>query len=218
LVQRVVDNTQRFGGHTFVMTALETHDEKRLLDGTGFDVWTGAGFWGIGATTWSTPMLLAGQELGEWSPLAFRKSALLPSRFAPPANADALTAFYRSMIRARLAPENRALRASHYRFLPRRDGGGTDGRIYAAAKWSDDGNVVFVAHNLWQQDVAQSYYLPPDLAQALALDGNASYRLVDALSGQPLGGCRRGSELAWDFYVAMGASTRLQWMRLELCR
>lgn len=216
-VQRVVDNTQRFGGHTFVMSALETHDEKRLLDGTGFDVWTGAGFWGIGATTWSTPMILAGQEFGEGEALGFRKSAFLPARFAPPAAADALTRFYRDMIRTRLQPENRALRASHYRFLPRRDGGGSDGRIYAAAKWSDDGNVVFVAHNLWQQDVAQSYYLPPDLAQALLLQPDSSYRLVDALSGLQLGACRRGADLAWDFYVAMGASTRLQWMRLEQC-
>ena len=34
------------------MTALETHDEKRLTDGTGFDIWTGAGFWAIGASLW----------------------------------------------------------------------------------------------------------------------------------------------------------------------
>ena len=84
-VERVVDNMQRFGGHTFVMSALETHDEKRLVDGTGFDAWTGAGFWGIGATTWSTPMILMGQELGEAA--AARPSAsrsFLAARFAPP--------------------------------------------------------------------------------------------------------------------------------------
>jgi hypothetical protein len=53
-VERAVANGDRFGGHTYVMTALETHDELRLLQGTGFNLWTGAGFWGIGATTWST--------------------------------------------------------------------------------------------------------------------------------------------------------------------
>ena len=207
----------RFGGHTFVMTALETHDEKRLTDGTGFDLWTGAGFWGIGATTWSTPMLLMGQEFGERQQLPFRKSSFLDARFQADAADDALVDFYKTMITARLDPANRALRSANYRFLPTVDGGGTDERMYVAAKWSDDGNVVFVAHNLWPQDVAQTYYLPPDLAQALSLAPSLQYRLVDAISGQQLGVCRSGADLAWSFYVAMGADTRMQWMRLERC-
>lgn len=216
-VQRIVDNMGRFGGHSFVMTALETHDEKRLTDGTGFDVWTGAGFWGIGATNWSTPMLLMGQELGETSQLGFRKSSFLWSRFAGDPASDALLGYYRTMIRARRDSANRALRASHYRFLPVRGGTSPDGRIYAAVKWSDDGNVVFVAHNLWEQDVAQTYYLPPDLAQAIWLDPQVRYKLVDAISGKQLGDCRTGADLAWSFYVAMDRGTRMQWMRLERC-
>ncbi|MGZ3438231.1 MAG: hypothetical protein ACXVDD_01880, partial [Polyangia bacterium] len=85
------------------------------------------------------------------------------------------------------------------------------------AKWSDDGNVVFVAHNLWQANVAQTYYLPPDLAQSLWLSPSSRYRLVDVISGRQLGACKSGADLAWSFYVEMGAATRMQWMRLELC-
>ena len=73
-VEGVLNNNDRFGGHMYVMTALETHDESRLMSGSGFNQWTGAGFWGIGATTWSTPMLLMGQEFGEPWGLGFRRS------------------------------------------------------------------------------------------------------------------------------------------------
>jgi hypothetical protein len=63
-VERVLGNMFRFNDRASVMTGLETHDEKRLTDDTGFNVWTGAGFWGIGAATRSTPMILIGQEFG----------------------------------------------------------------------------------------------------------------------------------------------------------
>jgi hypothetical protein len=213
-VESVLGNMGRFGGHTFVMSALETHDEHRLLEGTGFNVWTGAGFWGIGATTWSTPMILMGQELGESWGLGFRRSDFLRSRFD--GGSDALVDFYGAMSRARLAGENRALRAPNQQLLRTRTGG-RDPRIFAQAKWSGDGNVMFVFHNLWEQNVAQSYYLPPELADQLWLRDWRSYRLVDVLSGQQLGACRRGADLKWDFYVEMGAGTRVQWMRLEAC-
>src|SRR5262249_39645052 len=49
-VEGVLANNDRFNGQVHVMTALETHDEKRLTDGTGFDTTVGAGFWAIGAT------------------------------------------------------------------------------------------------------------------------------------------------------------------------
>ena len=52
----------------------------------------------------------------------------------------------------------------------------------------------------------------------MALDAALDYRLIDVITGQPLGACRRGSELAWDFPVLMGAGTRMQWMRLERCQ
>jgi len=221
-VQDVVANMDRFGGHTFVMTALETHDEHRLVDGTGFDVWTGAGFWGLGLTTWSTPMLLMGQELGEPYGLAFRKSDYLRSRFEGTDqhrdDAEELLGFYRAMITARLSEANRALRAPAHSFLGTRDtGGAPDPRIFAQVKWSSDANVVFVFHNLWAEDVAQSYFVPDALAAQLSIRDGTRYRLVDALTGEPQGGCRTGADLKWDLYVELSAWERAQWLRLERC-
>jgi hypothetical protein len=220
-VERVLENMGRFNGHAFTMTALETHDEKRLLSDTGFTVWTGAGFWGIGATTRSTPMILMGQELGESWGLGFRRSDYLRSRFVGSptysASGDALVDYYHAMASGRLRFENRALLSPNHYYLRTRDGGGVDSRIFAAARWSDDGNVVFVFHNLWEQDVAQSYTIPPDLAGKLHIDGRRSYKLVDILSGKQAGDCRSGAELERTLYVAMTAGTRAQWLRLETC-
>ena len=74
-----------------------------------------------------------------------------------------------------------------------------------------------MAHNLWYADVAQSYYLPPDVTAAIGLEAQTPYRLVDVLTGGAVGDCRLGSNLAWDFYVSLPAGTRLQWLRLERC-
>ena len=187
-VNYVVSNMDRFQGHTYVMTALETHDEERLLDGTGFDIWTGAGFWGIGAATRSTPMMLMGQESGEPDQLGFRRSDYLRSRFVGTSEYSAegatLAAYYKTFITSRLANENRALVAPHYSFLMTKDGNDVDSRIFAMAKWSDDGNVVFVFHNLWEVDVAQDYYIDDDIAGQMSLSDSLQYRLVDAISGQ----------------------------------
>lgn len=221
-VEWIVDNMGRFGGHSFVMTALETHDEARLLEGTGFNIWTGAGFWGIGAAQWSTPMLLMGQEFGDRSRLAFRKSGLLWGRFvgtdAYDSRGDDLIGFYKRMIDSRLANENRALRAPSYRFLRSRWTNAPDDRLLAQIKWSDDGNVVFVFHNLWERDVQQSFFIPDEVRAAARIDPGRRYRLMDAISRNQMGSCRTGGELAWDFYVAMGAGTRMQWLRLESCQ
>lgn len=216
-VERVVDNTRRFDGRTFVLTALETHDERRLVDGTGFNAWTGAGFWGIGAAQWSTPMLLMGQELGEDRGLAFRRSDFLRSRFAPRPDADALRDYYRQMLLLRADDANRALRSTAYTFLRTRATGDPDERIFAQVRWSWDGSAVFVMHNLWEQRVRQSYYLEPWLVEALDLTPDGSYRLVDLFSGQQQGLCRTGAELAWALDVTLGAYTRAQWLRLEEC-
>jgi hypothetical protein len=158
-----------------------------------------------------------GQEFGEAQPLSFRRSSIIDARFSDSGPGDALVDFYGTMARARRDDRNRALRATGSRVLLTRDGNAMDPRLYVAARWSDDGNAVFVAHNLWPVDVAQSYYLPPDVTAAIGLDAGAQYRLVDAISGQTLGACRAGADLAWNFYVAMGAGTRMQWMRLERC-
>lgn len=220
-VEWIVDNTGRFGEGALVMTALETHDEHRLTDGTGFDPWTGAGFWGIGATIRATPMLLMGQELGEPWGLGFRRSDLIRARFDGSPNqrpdADALVDFYGAMARARLDERNRALVADHHAFLRTRTKAGVDQRIFAMARWSDDANVVLVFHNLWKQDVAASFYLPPEVTAAASIRPDAEYRLVDAFTDAVTHDCRPGAELAWEILVALDAETRLQWLRLEAC-
>ncbi len=218
-VEYVLDNMNRFGGRAYVMTALETHDERRLTDGTGFNMWTGAGFWGIGATTWSVPMLLMGQEFGEANQLQFRRSDLLHSRFvgdgAYHADGDALVDYYGTLIRGRLG--NRALYAANKAYLRTRDGNATDPRILAEVKWSGDGDVVFAFHNLWEQDVRQTYYIPPGLGDALWLRDDRTYKLVDLISGRQMGACHSGADLKWSFYVELDRWTRAQWLHLELC-
>jgi glycosidase len=218
-VEKVLGNMGRFGGKAYVMSALETHDEHRLTDGTGFTIWTGAGFWGIGATTWSTPMILMGQEFGEPWGLGFRRSDYLRSRFIGSSNhtgeGDALADYYGTMIRARLG--NRSLYASNTAYLRTRDGDAIDQRIFAQVKWSGDGDVVFTFHNLWERDVAQSFYLDPDLADALWIRDHRKYRLFDVVANREAAGCKSGADLKWDFYVAMDRGTRMQWLRLEAC-
>ncbi|MBI5531864.1 MAG: hypothetical protein HY898_04060 [Deltaproteobacteria bacterium] len=220
-VEGVLNNMKRFKGHAFVMTALETHDEPRLLTDTGFNFWTGAGFWGIGATTRSTPMMLMGQEFGEPWGLGFKRSDFLRSRFegewqySP--QGDSLVDYYHRFASERLKPENVALLSPNYYYLRPKGWNSPDPRIFAQVKWYD-GNVVFVFHNLWEQDVAQSYYIPPDIFGRLAMQDWITYRLVDVISGKQAGDCRKGSDLAWDFPVLMSASTRAQWLRLETCQ
>jgi hypothetical protein len=220
-VEGVLANMDRFDGRAYVMTALETHDEHRLTDHTGFSQWTGAGFWGIGATTWSTPMILMGQEFGATWGLGFRRSDLLRARFEGSSQyfegADALIGLYGNMIQQRLDPSNRALLSSPRHFLRTRDGDAIDERIFAQVKWSGDGNVVFAIHNLWEKNVAQSYYIPQGVKDALWMRDDRRYRVVDALSGHQKGDCRWGSDMAWDFYVELDAGTRMQWLRLEAC-
>lgn len=220
-IEGVLENMNRFGGRVFTMTALETHDESRLLEGTGFNIWTGAGFWGIGATTRSTPMLVMGQEFGEPWGVGFRRSDYLRSRFVGTSQFNTrgsdLAAYYKTMATERLRYENRALLAPQHAYLRTRATGGPDPRIFAQVKWSNDGNVVFVFHNLWEQDVAQSYFLDTGTSQALGLQANRGYRLVDVLSGTQQGPCRQGADLQWDLYVSLPAATRAQWLRLESC-
>jgi hypothetical protein len=220
-VERVLDNMDRFPGQTFVMTALETHDEHRLMDGTGFNIWTGAGFWGIGAATRSTPMMLMGQEFGEPYGLGFRRSDYLRGRFEGSSNynaqGDQLVDYYHAIIESRLDHANRALTYPGSWFLRTRENDGIDQRIFAMARWSGDGNVMFVLHNLWEQNVAQSYYIPQELASQLWISDSRQYRLVDVISGRQMGGCRSGADLKWDFYVEMDSGTRMQWLRLEAC-
>ena len=222
-VEKVVSNMDRFGGKMYVMSALETHDEHRLVDHSGLSVWTGAGFWGVGLTTWSIPMLLAGQELGEPWGLGFKRSDYIRSRFDGSNNfrpdSPAIRDFYARMMHARTKFENRALYSSGRHFLRTKDSNGPDQRIFAQIKWSDDANVVFTFHNLWENDVEQSYFIPADVAARARIDDNRSYKLRNILAnGEPqVGPCLAGRDLKWNLFVKMGRSERVQWLRLEDC-
>lgn len=220
-VQRVLDNAKRFEGQALVLRTFETHDEHRLYDNTGFNEWTGAGFWGIGLTTWSMPMLLMGQEFGERWQLSFRRSDYLRARFqgAPGFTNHAydLIDFYGKMIRARFDVKNRALAADAYVYLPLKNNQPNDPRLFAIMKWWGH-EVVFGFHNLWQQGVVeQAFYIPPDVANAAAINGDLKYKLVNVLSGQQAGDCRTGHELKTNLYVKLEDHERLQWLRLETC-
>ncbi len=220
-VDGAIAETAEFGDRAFVMTALEDHDELRLLTGTGFDYWTGAGFWGIGATTRSMPSMLMGQEIGESYQLNFRRSDYLRSRFvgspAYTTEGPALLGYYNTMITARLANENRALLSPNYFLLKSTTTNEQNENIYAAVKWSDDGNVVFVFHNLWEVNASDTFYIPPNIVSAIHLTPATSYKLIDAISGDQLGACTTGADLAYSFYVSLSAGTRAQWARLETC-
>jgi hypothetical protein len=220
-VEWVLANAERFDGRAYVMTALETHDEHRLTDGTGFDPWVGAGFYSVGASAWSVPMLLMGQEFGEQHGLGFKRSTFVSSRFVGGDghrdDADALVDFYGAVNGARRAYANRALISAPRHFLRTKDADAVDDRVFAQVKWSGDGNVVFVFQNLWRTDVRQAYHLPPHIADALWLRAGLDYHLVDVFTGAPVGDCVDGGALADDLYVEMAAEQRLQWLRLEVC-
>lgn len=225
-VEWVINNMKRHNGEVTVMTALETHDEKRLLEkngdhATGFGPWTGAGFWAIGATQWSTPMILMGQEFGEPWGLGFRKSDFIRGRFQGNPNfnpeGQALVGYYNALIKARLSNENRALRSKNFAFL-RNKQNKANPDIFAQVKWSDDANVVFTFHNLWEKDVSDQYFIAPDLASRLSISEGTQYRLQDALSNKTYLDCRSGKDLKWELPVQMERGTRVLWLRLEACR
>ena len=228
-VEKVIESGHRFDGTpTHVMRGLETHDEHRLVDHTGFDRWTGAGFWGIGATAPGSPMILMGQEFGEPWGLGFRRPDFLRSRFygtdQHAADGQSLVDFYGRMNRARQDFRNTSLVSDHYYYLRTRDpqpgGSHIDQRIFAQAKWDpSDGNVIFVFNNLWSQDVRNSYSIPADLAGQLGIHEDQSYRLVNILDGdRQLGPCRSGGDLKQNLFVELSSWERAQWLRLELCR
>jgi len=220
-VENLINNMGRFPNHSYTLTALETHDEPRLLEGTGFNHWTGAGFWGLGATTRSAPMLLAGQEFGERWGLGFKRSDFLRSRFeGSPTyfeDGDKLRTFYHTMITGRLAQQNRALFGQNFAFLRSRVTNAPDDRIFAQVKWSDDLNVVFTFHNLWESDVDQKFFIPPNVGDAIGLRDDMQYKLIDIIDGMQKGPCRSGRDLKWEFPVSMSRATRAQWLRLETC-
>ena len=125
--------------------------------------------------------------------------------------------FYETLVRARLAPENRALLSPHHYFLRSKSDGQPDQRLFAMAKWTDDGNVIFVFHNLWNQHVSQEFFIPQETAERMLIRDNLRYKLYDLISRQQMGACRTGAELKWTLPVIMNQAIRAQWLRLEQC-
>ena len=214
------------GPLSFVLLNLETHDEGRLLQAsTGFDIWRGATFYALAAASRGALMLQGGQEYGEPWDLGFRRSDYLRGRFEGEDNwdprGDELTALYRAIHQARLAPENAALRKGNRYFL-RTDGGKRKSQLFAMAKYMPDcSNTIFTFHRLWVDDIETTYAVPPDLAAAICLDDGSDYRLVDVFTGQdvwafehPAG--RTGAHLReFGIYVHLDLGTSFQWLRLE---
>ena len=220
-VQDVLQRANRFNDRMLIMRALEDHDERRLFDDTGFNEWTGAGFWGVGATTHSLPMILMGQEFGEKNQLSFRRSEFLRSRFYGSPNHFAqgqdLVKFYGDMIKTRLDGRNHALLSSSSYFLPLKNNAPNDPRIFAEMKWWGS-DVVFAFHNLWDVGtVEQTFYIPQEQADQAGIKGALNYKLVNALNDQQLGPCHTGDDLKTNLYVKLDGGERLQWLRLELC-
>ena len=224
----VLSNMHRFGDNALVVTEVESHDDGRVTNGSGYSVQVGAGMWGMGATTRSLPMLLMGQEFGETSALAFRKSDFMSSRFPSTDTynhaADDLIDYYHSMITARLDPKNRALRGKYTEYLRIRGSSLSDPRIYAAIRWTadvdenGDPSVVLVFHNLVTDAVEATYWLNPEVTKKIKLDPALTYKFVDATTSATSDACRLGSDIASNVHISMAADQRSRWLRIERCR
>ena len=212
---------------SFVFLHLENHDEGRLLKPTtGFDIWRGATFYAIAALSRGTLGILGGQEWGEPWDLGFRRSDYLRGRFPKEGNwnpmGDELTNLYRAIHKARLAPENVAIRKGAY-YFPRTDKGTAKDQLFAVVKYMEDcSNTIFGFHRLWVDDVEATYSMTPDLAGKICLSHWANYRLVDVFTGvnvwrsQYDNGTRTGKHLQeFGIYVHLPLSESFQWLRLE---
>lgn len=218
-VRQVLGDAHRFDGRTHVMTALETHDEVRLTDGTGFTPWTGLGRFALGAGIWSTPMLLSGQEFGEAQRLEFRRSHYLPGRFeGSPTyreDGDALVDAYGDLIRLRTSAEGAPLRSLGRRALGAAPS--TDD-AFAQLKWTEDGEVWLATHNLWGGSRQVTWLLPPETATGLGVDACAEIRFVDVLDGGVTVPCRSLADWADGVTVWLPDAPSWRWSRLEVCR
>lgn len=217
-VRRVLNDANRFDGRTRVMTALETHDEVRLSTAAGWDPWQGLGRWAIGASVWSTPMLLSGQEFGESERLAFRRSHYLPGRFegTPSAreDADALIDAYGDAIRLRTSPEGAPLRSRGRRVLPSTPA--TEDAL-AQLKWTTEGEVWLALHNLAGGSRSATFTLPPDVAAGLGIDTCGAIRFVDVQDGGVTVPCRTLQDWARGVTVWLPAAPAWRWSQMDAC-
>lgn len=209
----------RYAGSARVLAALETHDELRLTQETGFDPWVGAGFWWIGASAWSLPMLLAGQEYGESQRLQFRRSHFLPGRFEGSSSyrsdSDVLVENYSKLIELRRSAElNPYLDSQNHRLLtPVIE---STGNVVGVAKWTSAG-AVFIFHNLWPNSSNGVWAVPNDIAPGIGIDTCKQYQLRDLIRGQVVGTCIDGAAFTRGFTVALGADTRFKVFAFEPC-
>lgn len=213
-VESVLEGAFRFDGDTRVMTALETHDELRLTEGTGFDPYVGHGIWSLGAALWSTPMLLGGQEWGERGRLEFRRAHVIAGRFDGGAD-DLLVDAYRQTIEARAEIPafegwGRAFLRPPGAFAP------IDG-VVAMLRWDAAGDVVLALHNQWAQDREVELAVPDSLRSGVGFGACERVRLRDVVGGATLVGCREAGELADGFRLWLPAERRFYWLRLERC-
>ncbi len=230
-VERALRNADRFAHGTLVLTHLENHDELRLTDGTGFDPWTGAGFWALGAAQWSTPMLLVGQEFGQPERLGFKRSHAIGGRFEGTEawwdEGEALSAWYRRVIEVRASEAGEPLRSTGRRFLtplsastqagagPQTDDGADD--VVAMVRWDDDGDAILLVHNLWPQDVTVRYAIPQDIAAGLGWSPCDRYRAVDLVTGSTAVTCRTADEWTRGVSLWLPWDRRMVWGALERC-
>lgn len=227
LEQMLFENRKKFlKDLSYVLLNMENHDEGRMLKpSTGFDIWRGATFYAIAAASRGSLMLLGGQEWGERWDLGFRKSDYLRGRFPGEANwepqGDKLTELCGKLHKARLAPQNVALRKGEF-YFPRTDQGTLKDQLFAMVKYMPDcSNTLFTFFRLWVNDVEATYAVTPDLAAKICLQDGASYRLVNALTGQdvwaaqhPAG--RSGKHLReFGVYAHLTLGESFQWLRLE---
>ncbi len=219
-VESVLEKMNRFGFETLVNAHLENHDELRLSDGTGFDPWVGMGFWSVGAASWSLPMLLVGQEFGDSARLRFRQSSYLPGRFEGTPqyrdDADSLIDGYRSLIQARMAEDNAALRSTGRQFL-RTSAGGTALDAVAFITWAPDSDPFIVVNNLWPGDRQLDFNLAASALQSAGLEPCGRYRAADIFTGQVLVPCSPASEWVGRMNIWMPWNRRLLWAKIEAC-
>lgn len=215
-IQGTVESAYRFDGRARVLTHVENHDELRLMSDTGWDAWTGAGMWSLGASAWSTPLLLVGQEWGETQRLEFRRPHYLTGRFNGAASADNdLTRFYATLIstRSTLAP----LRSWNHRALrPSTGVGAVDGAI-ATLRWNDAGAVVLAINNLWPQDRQAEWAIPSNLRAGLGLGPCDRVGFTDALTGAVVIPCTEATELEDGFRLWLPANQRVVWAEMQDC-
>jgi hypothetical protein len=217
-LQATLDSVYRFGDSARVLTHLENHDEPRLSDGTGWDVWTGAGVWTLGAATRSTPMLLVGQEWGEPGRLEFRRPHVLSGRFDGRAGSDEaqlVTEYYRDHIALRRLLE--PLRTDGHRNLHPPSGVGVVEGALATLRWSADGEVVLSLNNLWQTDILGEWAIPGDLRAGLGIEPCERIQFRDARTGSIVVPCTDAAALERGFRVWLSANDRARWAEMERC-